>query len=46
VSENLNNDELIALAREVLEIEARAVDALRARLDGAFAAAVWTLKRK
>ena len=25
VSENLNNDELIALAREVLEIEARAV---------------------
>jgi arabinose-5-phosphate isomerase len=39
VSENLNNDELIALAREVLEIEARAVDSLRARLDAAFAAA-------
>ena len=39
MSENLNNDELIALAREVLEIEARAVDSLRARLDGDFAAA-------
>jgi arabinose-5-phosphate isomerase len=39
VSENLNNDELIALAREVLAIESRAVDALRARLDDDFAAA-------
>ena len=39
MSENLNNDELIALAREVLAIESRAVDALRARLDDDFAAA-------
>ena len=37
--ENLNNDELIALAREVLAIESRAVDSLRARLDDEFAAA-------
>ena len=37
--ENLNNDELIALAREVLEIESRAVDSLRERLDDDFAAA-------
>ena len=37
--ENLNNDELIALAREVLAIEARAVDALRERLDEDFATA-------
>ena len=39
MSENLNNDELITLAREVLEIEARAVDSLCARLDDTFAAA-------
>ena len=39
VSENLNNDELIALAREVLAIESRAVDALRTRLDDDFASA-------
>jgi arabinose-5-phosphate isomerase len=39
VPENLNNDELIALAREVLAIESRAVDSLRARLDDEFAAA-------
>ena len=39
MSENLNNDELIALAREVLEIEARAVDSLRPRLDVDFATA-------
>ena len=39
MSENLNNDELIALAREVLEIEARAVNSLRARLDETFATA-------
>ena len=37
--ENLSNEELIALAREVLAIEARAVDALRERLDDDFAAA-------
>jgi arabinose-5-phosphate isomerase len=39
VSENLNNDELVALAREVLDIESRAVNALRARLDDDFATA-------
>ena len=39
MSEKLNNDELITLAREVLEIEARAVDSLCARLDDTFAAA-------
>ena len=39
MSENLNNDELIALAREVLAIESRAVESLRARLDDDFAAA-------
>ena len=39
MSENLNNDELIALAREVLAIESRAVDSLRTRLDDDFAAA-------
>ena len=39
MSENLNNNELIALAREVLEIEARAVDSLRPRLDDDFATA-------
>ena len=36
---NLTSDELLALAGEVLDIESRAVDALRSRLDGAFAAA-------
>lgn len=39
MSEDLNNDELIALAREVLAIESRAVDSLRARLDDDFVAA-------
>jgi len=39
VSENLTNKELITLAREVLEIEARAVNQLRSRLDDDFAAA-------
>lgn len=37
--ENLTDDELLVLAREVLEIESRAVDQLRSRLDGEFAAA-------
>lgn len=37
--ENLTDDELLALAREVLEIESRAVDQLRSQLDGEFAAA-------
>jgi arabinose-5-phosphate isomerase len=36
---NLTSDELLALAGDVLDIESRAVDALRSRLDGAFAAA-------
>ena len=36
---NLKNEELLELAGEVLDIESRAVDALRARLDGAFVAA-------
>ena len=36
---NLTSNELLALAGEVLDIESRAVDALRSRLDGAFAAA-------
>jgi len=35
----LTSDELLALAAEVLEIEARAVDSLRARLDKHFVAA-------
>ena len=35
----LKNDELLALASEVLEIEARAVDGLRASLDDSFVAA-------
>lgn len=39
MSGNLTNDELLALAREVLEIESRAVDQLRTRLDEHFAAA-------
>ena len=39
MAENLTNDELITLAREVLEIESRAVDGLRDRLGEDFAAA-------
>ena len=39
MSGNLTNDELLALAREVLEIESRAVDQLRNGLDEDFAAA-------
>ena len=35
----LNSDQLLALAAEVLDIESRAVDALRSRLDASFAAA-------
>jgi arabinose-5-phosphate isomerase len=35
----LTSDQLIALAAEVLDIESRAVDALRSRLDASFAAA-------
>jgi arabinose-5-phosphate isomerase len=37
--ENLTNDELLALAANVLEIEARAVEALAARLNDDFVAA-------
>ena len=37
--QNLTPDELLALAREVLEIESRAVDSLRKRLDKDFVAA-------
>ena len=37
--DTLTKDELLALAAEVLDIEARAVDALRARLDDDFVAA-------
>ena len=39
MAEDLSNDELVALAREVLEIESRAVDNLRDRLGADFAAA-------
>jgi arabinose-5-phosphate isomerase len=39
VAEDLTNDELITLAREVLEIESRAVDRLRERLGEDFATA-------
>jgi arabinose-5-phosphate isomerase len=39
LAQELTNEELLALASEVLEIEARAVDGLRARLDDAFVAA-------
>ncbi len=35
----LTNDEILALASDVLDIEARAVDSLRARLDESFLAA-------
>jgi arabinose-5-phosphate isomerase len=37
--QNLTSDELLELAREVLEIESRAVDSLRVRLDDAFVVA-------
>jgi arabinose-5-phosphate isomerase len=36
---DLKPDELLALARQVLDIESRAVDQLKSRLDGCFAAA-------
>ena len=36
---NLKSDELLTLAAEVLDIESRAVDSLRARLDDTFVAA-------
>jgi arabinose-5-phosphate isomerase len=39
VQEPLNNDELLELARETLDIEARAIDRLSARLDDSFARA-------
>ncbi len=39
MAQELTNEELLALAGKVLEIEARAVDGLRARLDDAFVAA-------
>jgi arabinose-5-phosphate isomerase len=39
VPENLTDEELLVLAREVLGIESRAVDQLRSRLDGEFATA-------
>ena len=38
-NQKVSNDELLALAREVLEIESRAVDALRSRLNEDFVAA-------
>ena len=37
--DKLTNDEILALASDVLAIEARAVDGLRSRLDGDFVAA-------
>ena len=39
MAQEMTNEELLALAGAVLEIEARAVDGLRARLDDAFVAA-------
>jgi len=36
LAQNLTNDELLSLAGEVLEIESRAVDELRSRLDATF----------
>ena len=39
MSDNLSNEQLLALATEVVEIEARAVDNLKHRLDGDFIAA-------
>ena len=40
MADKLTNDELLALAAEVLDIESRAVDTLKARLDETFLAAV------
>lgn len=37
MSANLKSDELLALARQVLDIESRAVDQLKSRLDRSFA---------
>ena len=39
MAHNLTNDDILALAAEVLAIESRAVESLRSRLDGAFVAA-------
>lgn len=39
MAKNLKADELVALARRVLDIEARAVDGIRSRLDQSFARA-------
>jgi len=39
MSADLKHDELLALARRVLDIESRAVDQLKSQLDGSFAAA-------
>lgn len=39
MSAGLKQEDLLALARKVLEIESRAVDRLKSRLDGSFAAA-------
>lgn len=39
MSADLNPDELLALARQVLDIESRAVDQLKSRLDASFSAA-------
>jgi arabinose-5-phosphate isomerase len=39
LSADLKQDELLTLARQVLEIESRAVDGLKSRLDGSFVAA-------
>ena len=39
MAHNLTNDQILELAEEVLAIESRAVDSLRAQLDGAFVAA-------
>jgi len=39
LSADLKQDDLLALARRVLDIEARAVESLKSRIDGSFAAA-------
>ena len=39
MSADLKHDELLALASRVLDIESRAVDQLKSRLDGSFVAA-------
>ena len=39
MSADLKHDELLALASRVLDIESRAVEQLKSRLDGSFAAA-------